>query len=275
VTARSVRIPRPGLRPLAGNLHEAARPTGAVLVIHGFKGFKDWGFFPHLCDALAHAGITALRFNMGGCGILEGGDRFDDAEGFETNTYGSELDDAAWALAWLRSEAPGMPIGLLGHSRGGGVAILMTAADTGVRSLVTWAAISHPHRFGAESVAAWERGETVPVVNARTGQVFRLRRTILDELRADPDRFDIVAAARRIVAPWLIVHGAQDETVSPEEARALAEASGGPARGARLVIVPDGGHTFGAVHPFAGETEPLRAAVEASVAWFVTTLRPA
>lgn len=272
MTARSIRIPRPGLRPLAGNLHEADQAAGAVLVIHGFKGFKDWGFFPHLCDGLARAGFTALRFNMGGCGILEDGDRFDDAEGFETNTYGRELDDATCALAWLRDEMPRLPIGLLGHSRGGGIAILLAAADAAVASLVTWAAISHPNRFGGESVAAWDRGETVPVVNTRTGQVFRLRRAILDELRAEPERFDIASAAGRLRAPWLIVHGAQDETVSPEEARSLERASRPSGGGVELRVLPDGGHTFGAVHPFAGETEALRAALGATTGWFERTL---
>jgi dipeptidyl aminopeptidase/acylaminoacyl peptidase len=272
VISRTVRIPRAGDRPLEGNLHEAESPSGAILVIHGFKGFKDWGFFPHLCDALARGGVTALRFNLGGCGVRGDGDQFDDVEGFEANTYGRELDDATIALDWLRAEAGNVPIGLFGHSRGGGVAILLGAERARVRALVTWAAISHPNRFGEESIAAWERGDRVPIVNSRTGQLFRLRRDILDELRADPARFDIAAHARRIDVPWLIVHGEQDETVPPGEARDLFEASMRGSRTARLLMIPEGGHTFGAVHPYAGEPAPLRVAVEETVAWCARSL---
>lgn len=272
MSARSVRIARPGQRPLAGNLHEAVPPAGAVLVIHGFKGFKDWGFFPHLCDALAAGGMTALRFNMGGCGVMEDGDRYDDTEGFETNTYGRELADATVALDWLSTECPHLPIGIFGHSRGGGMAVLLAAGDARVRAMVTWAAISHPNRFGPESIAAWERGETVAIVNSRTHQVLRLRRAILDELRADPERFDIAGHAARVVAPWLIVHGEADETVPSEEAQTLFRAALNAAGGARLRMVPQGGHTFGAVHPFAGETEPLRIAVRETVEWFARSM---
>jgi uncharacterized protein len=138
--------------------------------------------------------------------------------------------------------------------------------------MVTWAAISHPHRFGVESIAAWERGETVAIVNTRTNQVFRLRRDVLDELRADPARFDIVGHARRVATPWLIVHGEVDETVAPEEARTLFTAASVGKSGARILMVPGGGHTFGAVHPFEGETEALRVAVQSTVEWFARIL---
>jgi hypothetical protein len=30
-------------------------------VLHGFKGFKDWGMFPPFADRLARAGFTAVR----------------------------------------------------------------------------------------------------------------------------------------------------------------------------------------------------------------------
>jgi len=53
MSGSSVRVPRRARRPLAGDLHTAPVPVGAVLVVHGFKGFKDWGFFPYLCEAFA------------------------------------------------------------------------------------------------------------------------------------------------------------------------------------------------------------------------------
>ena len=38
--------------------------------------------------------------------------------------------------------APPTTVGLVGHSRGGGVAVLQAARDPRVQALVTWAAIS-------------------------------------------------------------------------------------------------------------------------------------
>src|SRR5688500_243192 len=44
-------------------------PRPAVVVMHGFKGFKDWGMFPPLADRLAQAGFTAVSFNASGSGV--------------------------------------------------------------------------------------------------------------------------------------------------------------------------------------------------------------
>ena len=41
----------------------------AIRQPHGFKGFKDWGFFPHLADRLARAGLVAVSFNFSGSGV--------------------------------------------------------------------------------------------------------------------------------------------------------------------------------------------------------------
>lgn len=276
-----VRIPRRAGRPLFGDLHLPPGEPGcrAVLIVHGFKGFKDWGFWPPAAERLAGGGIAALRFNLSGSGILESGDRFDDPEGFEANTYGRELDDIAAAADYLastiRENRPDAEplLGLLGHSRGGGMAILHAARDARIRALVTWAAISRALRFGPEMVAAWERGESVPVVNARTGQVLRLGRNIYDETKAHPERFDILDAARRVASPWLIAHGAGDDTVAIEEARALLEASRAGAATARLLEIPSTGHTFDAAHPFDREPEPLRALLNETFTWFDAHLR--
>jgi hypothetical protein len=37
--------------------HPGRRPT--VVICHGFKGFMEWGFFPHLAQLLADRGLTA------------------------------------------------------------------------------------------------------------------------------------------------------------------------------------------------------------------------
>src|ERR687894_562892 len=49
-------------------------PRPAVVIVHGFKGFKDWGMFPHLADRLGLAGFTAISLNMSGSGVDDSGD---------------------------------------------------------------------------------------------------------------------------------------------------------------------------------------------------------
>ena len=78
------------------------------------------------------------------------------------------------------------------------------------------------------------------------------------------------AAAARLRAPWLIVHGESDVTVPVAEARALHTAGRDTAE---LMLVPDAGHTFETVHPWQGPTPAFEAVTDASVAWFGRHLR--
>lgn len=267
-------------RPLAADLHTTSAPVGSVLVVHGFKGFKDWGFFPFLCDRMADAGLAALRVNLSGCGIRGGGDRFDDPVAFERQTIESDLRDVAEACRFLRGRMRGagtapIPLGLFGHSRGGAAALIHAAEDRSIASLATWSSIAGWDRYGPEAVAAWKRGESVPVANARTGQILPLGAGFWNDLEANRNRYDLIARAAELDRPWLIVHGDQDETVPVEEARELHRAARGPASGGRVRLheVHGAGHTFGAVHPFEGAPPPLLEATRETVEWFRGTLR--
>jgi len=81
---------------------------------------------------------------------------------------------------------------------------------------------------------------------------------------------DIPAAAARIEAPWLIIHGTGDTSVPVAEGQALMAASGRTTT--EFLRIEGAGHTFGAVHPWAGETAELRQVMDRTVGWFGRTL---
>ncbi len=242
---------------------ETARP--AVLVVHGFKGFKDWGMFPAVALRLARAGFSAVTLNLSGSGVDEHGD-FVYPDRFGRNTYSAEQHDVQVVLAALTRGELGLAataeFGLLGHSRGGGTAILAAADDPRVHALVTWAAIAEVHRWPGRG-ATWRQAGKLEIVNARTGQVLPLYPDVLDDVERNHAALDITKAAARVRIPWLILHGTADESVSVEEARLLASS----APGARLLLLEGAGHTFGAVHPFAGMTPDLAQALDETVKW--------
>lgn len=263
--------------PLRGDVRAAGsgvRP--AVLICHGFKGFKDWGFFPHLAERLARAGMTAVSCNFTGSGVGPDGETFSEPERFGHATLGADLGDVATVVGALESGAlapggaPPSALGFFGHSRGGGVAILHAAAHPSVRALVTWASIGTAHRWGPETVARWRRDGKLDVINQRTGDVLPLYLDALDELERDAEgRFDIGAAAARVACPWLLVHGEADESVPVGEAASLWERT---ERRAKLLIISRGSHTFGAKHPWGGATPQLARALDETVGWFATHL---
>jgi len=264
--------------PLRGDVRttaaRAARP--AVVIAHGFKGFKDWGFFPHLADRLARGGVTAVSFNFSGSGVGPEGDRFTEPQRFARATFGGDLRDLETILTALQAGrlhpdlAPPSNVGLFGHSRGGGVGVLAAATQPGIGSLVTWSAIGQALRWGPETIRRWRQDGKLDVTNTRTGEVLPVHPDVLDELEGDREgRLDIPAAAARVTVPWLIVHGEVDESVPVREAQLLQRASGGRAE---LLVVRHGGHTFGARHPWAGTTPELDQAMDATVGWFANTL---
>lgn len=249
---------------------ESAR--AAVIVVHGFKGFKDWGLWPSFAERIARAGLTAVTLNLSGSGVDDSGD-FVFPERFGHNTFSSELQDLRRVVdALVRGElgvAPPTALGLLGHSRGGGDAVLFTAADPRIRALVTWAAISTVERWSTPERAAWRATGMTEVKNARTGQVLPQYVDVLDDIERHAAELDIEAAARRIVVPWLIVHGGDDEAVPLVEGERLSAAA---PRGARFLPIDAAGHTFGAAHPWRGSTPELDRAIDATLAFFSAEL---
>jgi uncharacterized protein len=254
--------------PLRVDVRSGARPgevRPAVVICHGFKGFKDWGFFPVAGERLARAGFTAVSFNFSGSGVGADGGSFSETARWRTQTFSGDLADLAAVVDDVAAD--GAPwIGLLGHSRGGGTAVLEAGRDDRIRALVTWGAVSRYGWWTEEEAERWRAEGQLEVVNLRTGEVLPVGRRLLEDFEAGREgALDIVAAAARVNIPWLLVHGADDETVDPEHARLLQRASGGRAR---LLTVEGAGHTFGVRHPWAGSTGAFDRVLEATVAFF-------
>src|SRR5262249_29622499 len=151
---------------------------------------------------------------------------------------------------------------LLGHSRGGGIAILH-AAEHGeaLRSLVTWAAIDDVDRFDEATKREWRERGHLTIHNARTHQDFELTTDGLDDVERNRARLDIRAACRRLTAPALLVHGSADETVGVEALERLRDAI--DPRLVQSIVLEGAGHTFGVTHPMRASTEAFERASDA------------
>ena len=248
------------------------RTKRLIVVCHGFKGFKDWGFFPYLADSLANrTGATVVSFNFSGSGIGPDLQNFTDLEGFAHNTFSREVADLEAILDGIRTgqlgEArldPPDSVGIVGHSRGAAAAILVGASRPEVQAVVTWAGIASVFRYEAWFAESLGDGDVMEVLNARTGQRLPLHRDVLDDLRANRGALDMEAAASRLGPALLIVHGTADEAVPVAEAHSLHAAAGT----ADLAIIDGAGHTMDASHPFPGTNPRLDEAVSRSVAHF-------
>jgi pimeloyl-ACP methyl ester carboxylesterase len=188
-------------------------------------------------------------------GIGENSETFDRLDLFADDTYSGELDDLQRVVRHCQSRMA-LPTFLLGHSRGGGIALLGAGDVLNLRGIVTWSAIAHADRWDAATRQQWRKDGHMDVLNARTKQVMRMSTRLLDDLEAKD--YDILGAASRLKVPLLVVHGGRDETVPVSESAEIASAAPDTAR----MVIENASHTYNAVHPLVHVPRELMLAAD-------------
>ena len=267
-------------RPLVGTLDlpdgSGAHPT--IVACHGFKGFMEWGFFPSLAELLAARGFVVIRFNFTGSGMQPGDELVTDLQAFRDNTFSREVDETLEILDAAGDRlAPGrvdrQRVGLFGHSRGGGIALL-AAADPAwsarLKALVTWAAVSGFDRASPAMKDYWRRTGVLPFSICAPDRSCRSASVCSTTSR--PTRRLSTSNARRRGARLLVGRTRGCGRNGPQRGRPSVArggvAAGGTARSAR------GDHGLGGKHPFRGPTPQLIQAMNATVAWYRRHLLP-
>jgi len=277
--------PRAGIpvmrRVVRGRVHglgSSGSPKPFVLVTHGYLAFMDWGFIPALVASLVDRGLAVVTFNMSGAGVGHELDDFTDPQGFAHNTYGQELEDLGAVAQSIASGNLGaldpQRAGIFGHSRGAAMAVLHAASQPSAgaapyRAISTWASVASVGRYDRHRIVEWRRQGYLWVTLA-DGRRLRLERDLLDEFESRPAALDVQAAAAQLDIPALLVHGARDRSVLPDEARALAEVY--PPGRAQVETIQGVGHNFGARHPLGEVRAPLREALDLTSAHFLAHL---
>ena len=121
------------------------RAHPVIIVCHGFKGFKDFAFFPYTSQRLCEQGFAVVTMNFSGNGIGDDPVTFTELDKFAQNTIGQELDDVEAVLegistgGLLGASGDLQRLGIMGHSRGGCTAIIKASLDSRLKCLATWA----------------------------------------------------------------------------------------------------------------------------------------
>jgi len=217
---------------------------GPVVLVHGFRAWKRWGFLPLLASRLAAEGFDAVAFSASGSGIADDSGAFAEPQRFRRNTYAQELGDLDRVVTWaIARNSRSRRASLVGHSRGGTLSILHAASDPRIACVAALAPQSRVGMWKETEIAAWERGEDVAIYDFRTRSSLPLGPDLWRDYAVHrEDRYDVLRAAAALGRPLLLVHGARDRVVSPEHARILAERASPDLT--ELLILEGAGHSF-------------------------------
>ncbi len=249
---------------------------GKTLVfVHGFKGFKDWGFGPYLGEYFANKGFFVITFNFSHNGVGENKTEFTELEKFANNTFSREVRELNEIISAFRNdffEVKGnTPLGLIGHSRGGAIALLAASKRNDVDAIVTWAAISKIDRYSKRQNQEWRKKGFFEILNTRTNQMMRLDVGLLDDIENNSNStLNIENALKILNRPLLIAHGEQDLAVPISEAEQLYKWS--DKSRTEFYKLFSTGHTFDIVHPFKGSSEKFEKLLDKTTNFFVNHL---
>lgn len=260
INKRTFEIPGRNDSVIRGDLRfifgETDLPT--IIFCHGFKGFKDWGFFPFMSEVLATRGYGVVNFNFSHNGVGADLLEFTELERFKANTYALEeedFDQVIAALATPQLNDGGVfctdKIGVVGHSRGGACVLCSAGRHPGVKAVATLASIASLGQVHPSLEEEWRTTGVRYIQNLRTGQDMPLGVALLDEILANQDKIE--AAVRALDLPLLIIHGEADAAVPVSAAESLHEW----APDSELYKIEGADHVFGARHPFKGSTKCL------------------
>jgi uncharacterized protein len=248
-------------RELWGTLTVPEKVTGLpILMAHGLLGFKDWSFFPYVSQSFALAGFPTIRFNFSGSGMgpqIDG--PFENIEAFRQDTITRQVEDIRSIIQCLIQGKfePDLPaqkkVLLWGHSRGGAVSILSAVNSPEVQAIATWSTIGRVNRYLYEAKQAWRKQGFFGVESSRTGQLLKSSVEFLEDVEQWGKQGDVPTFLHRLKIPLLLIHGAEDISVLPDESESLAAIY----PQAHLSILAGANHKFNSDHPFTKPSEVL------------------
>lgn len=226
-----------------------------VIFCHGYKGFKDWGAWGLVAQSFAAKGFGFIKFNYSGNGTTTDNlTAFVDEEAFRHNTYTLELEETLEFIDFVKTNAQDwrgnedLRIHIVGHSRGGGIALLAASESDQVTTCATWAAVNdfgERFPFGTE-LERWHANGELSVKNARTGQVLYHDINWYNDFKTNEERLYIRQAAKQFDRPLFVAHSLDDPAVHVSAGMKLNKW----VRNSEFLLLDEGGHTFGSAQPW-------------------------
>jgi alpha/beta superfamily hydrolase len=209
----------------ASGADDSKRLGWIVILGHGVTSNKDRPTVIEPAAALNAAGFDTLRFSFAGNGDSDGD--------FRDATITKELGDLNAIINAVASTYP--KIAYIGHSMGGAVGVIQASSDTRIDALISIAGMIDTKAF-----AETEFGEVTPDTGCMwDDESCPLSSAYMTDLCQT--HIILEAEAKRITAPWLLLHGTADDVVLPNDSETVRRIKGDQVT---LVTIKGADHSF-------------------------------
>ncbi len=247
-----------------------------VMIVPGFLGFMDWGFYPFIARELVKNGIAALMFNHSTGGVGRSGKPYSSLTSLAKMSIQQDMDDMDLIRSALeRNEITAAEridlssIGLIGHSKGGGISILHSHYTGGIKAIVSINGAADFLRVPKEKIDKILRDGYKERQLPGTKVTIRIDKKLWEQLVNNPEKYDVIKAAEDNEACILLLHAEDDEIVPFTESGSVYEAN--PAKN-EIRLIKNSDHLL-KTKPFVlklnGRT---RGVIEEAVQWIRDSL---
>ena len=243
--------------------YDLYRPTkknlGLVIFIHGYKGFKDWGAWPRMAEYFAHYYFTFVKFNLSHNGTsLEDPSELNDLNAFAENRLSYEVEDCTNLYKEVVKSNPELaeiPLYLIGHSRGGGIAQVLAGEKLlPIKKLVLLNSISDFKSRFIWDIEKWKKEGKVFIENKRTGQKLPHNYTYYQDFLENQELFKLSVQRKKINCETTLIYGEKDEAVGKDEFFTIIN----EIKDMDAHEISNAGHTFNSAHPFQKKRLPTK-----------------
>lgn len=211
----------------------------AVIICHGFKGYKEQQHLKTLAGLLRKNGLLVLRFDF--CnGVGESYGHLEDIQ------FSQELKDLRSAIDYLarRKDVEGGKIILVGHSLGAQLIFHYAPSDYRIKAIIGLAG-SYLHGYGGSGLEIEFKKQLVRAKKSGYFNLYSPRKKRFFKIKIDfyydLIKHDTLQKVKKIKVPALLVHGGADSSVRLDSAKKIYARLKKPKK---LVVVPGAPHTW-------------------------------